>query len=329
VSSGSTGNPKCVSFTHGALSTNIHAIARRLDLTERDVLYTPLPLSVAGVIGMVVLPGLLRDATVWVGRLSGARLALAHTQVRTARPTLIYGVPYTYEILARKQRHGGYDRLRWAICSSAPLPTSTFDRVSACLGVPVRSSYCSAEAGTVTLNTCSEPESLRTTVGAPLDGVSVKIEPMNGDPGAGRVIIGGTSCGAGYRHRGELTPFQSGEVVTGDLGFINNGLLTLTGRVDEVIQVAGQNVDLARVRQHLRRCPGLGEFALIVSQHERLGQVPILLADAASLTVSPPEVMSFCRRVLRDVEVPREVRVVEGIPRTATGKIQLTDGVSR
>jgi len=324
ASSGTTGSPKCASFTHGALSGNVHALARRLELTENDVLYSPLPLSVAGVLAMVVLPGLLAGAVVHVGRLGGARMATARNQVRAARPTLIYGVPYMYEVLARQPLEATRRGLRWAICSSAPLPSATFDRVWAHLGVPPRSSYCLVEAGTVTLNTCNDPQALRSTVGEVLDGVKIRVESISPEHSQGRIIIGGTSCAAGFRHAGELKAFPGGEVRTSDVGFIQGGRLTITGRSDEVIQVAGQNVDLGMIREVMRKCPGLGEFAVVVSQQERLGRVPILLAESGSLTVSPREVIAFCRTVLRDIEVPREVRVVSEIPRTATGKVRLT-----
>ncbi|MGW3950441.1 class I adenylate-forming enzyme family protein [Streptomyces sp. NPDC004752] len=325
ASSGTTGDPKCVSFTHGALSSNVRAIANRLELTKGDVLYSPLSLSLAGVLGMVVLPGLLADAVVHVGRLSGPRIASARKQIEVTRPTLIYGVPYMYEVLARSAGPVDHSTLRWAICSSAPLPRATFDRVRARLGVPPRSSYCLAEAGTVTLNTDDDPDALRTTVGQPLDGVEITVEPLGPDRREGRLSVGGAGCAAGYRRMGELEPFP-GRIRTSDLGFLRNGRLTISGRLDEVMQVAGQNVDLAQVRDIISRCPGLGDFALVAGRHERLGLVPVLLAEARTLTASPQEVIAFCRSALRDAEVPREVRVVEEIPRTATGKVRLSTG---
>lgn len=326
ASSGTTGSPKCVSFTHDSLSSNVRAIADRLELTADDVLYSPLPLSLAGVLGMVVLPGLLAHSEVHVGRLSGAHIASARKQLRVVRPTLLYGVPYVYEILAGSSGWADHGGLRWAICSSAPLPRSTFDRVRAQLGVPPRSSYCLAEAGTVTLNTCDDMDELRTTVGEPLDGVEVEVEPLGPGRQEGRLIVGGSGCGAGYRRMGELEPFPGGKIHTSDLGFFRNGRLTVTGRLDEVVQVAGENVDLAHVRRVVGQCPGLGEFAVTVSRHERLGLVPVLLAEARTLTVSPREVIAFCRSVLRDAEVPREMRVVDEIPRTATGKVRTSTG---
>ncbi|KAB8161724.1 AMP-binding protein [Streptomyces sp. 3MP-14] len=326
ASSGTTGTPKCVSFSHAGLANNVGAYARRLELTGDDVLYSPLPLSVAGVLGMVLLPGLLAGATVHVGRLGGARIAKAHRQVRLVRPTLVYGVPYMYEVLARGGPGDGYDALRWAICSSAPLPGATFDRVSEHLGVPPRSSYCLAEAGTVTLNTSSDPATLRETVGEPLDGMTVRVEPAADGSSGGRIVVGGSGHGVGYREAGVLRPFPDGEVRTSDLGTLDGGTLTLAGRADQVIQVAGQNVDLSHVHRLVSGCPGLGDFALLVEAHPRLGPVPVLVAESRSLSVSPRQVLAFCRSVLRDVEVPREVRVVAELPRTDTGKVRLTSG---
>ncbi|MEV0461142.1 class I adenylate-forming enzyme family protein, partial [Catellatospora methionotrophica] len=320
-SSGTTGQAKCVSFSHGALWRNVRAYADRLALSGRDVLYSPLPLSLAGVLGMVLLPGLLAGASVHLGRLGGAQAAWAGRQLDAAEPTLLYGVPYTFEILARQRAPRRTAALRWAVCSSAPLPAATFDRVHAHLGVPPRSSYCLVEAGTVTVNTSADLDELRHTVGGVLDGVELTLEPAA--DGAGRIVIGGTSCGSGYRHDGVLRPFPGGAVRTNDLGRLAGGQLVVTGRVDEVIQVAGQSVDLAHLSRVLADCPGLGDHAVVVDQHEQLGTVPVLLVETGSTTASAAELLAFCRARLRAVEVPRQVRFVDTIARTATGKVPL------
>ncbi|MGY5060714.1 class I adenylate-forming enzyme family protein [Streptomyces sp. 900105755] len=328
ASSGTTSAPKCVSYTHRALRANVEAIGRRLHLTPDDVLYSPLPLSVAGVLCMVVLPGLRAGATIHVGRLASARVAAAHGHIQLARPTLLYAVPYVYDLLSRKRGASVYDRLRWAVCSSSPLPAPTFDRLWKHLGVPLRNAYCLAEAATVTLNTCTDPDEIRETVGTPLDGVEVAVE-QDAESGAGpegRLIIRGTSCGLGYRQDGRLVPFSGGEVRTSDLGLLRNGLLTVTGRSDRVIQVAGRNVDLSLIRRAVAACPGLGDFEVVADQHPRLGAVPVLLAEARTLTVPAARVMAFCRTVLHPADMPREIRVLDELPRTITGKVRTAAG---
>ena len=326
VSSGTTGPPKCVSYTHAALLSNVRAQADRLALGSGDTLYSPLPLSLGGVVGMVLLPALYAGSTAVLGRLHGARVTRAPQQLRAVDPTLLYGVPYTFELLTRQRRQWDATRLRWAICSSAPLPENTFDRVWAHLGTPPRSSYCLAEAAVVTLNTSNDIDQLRHTVGTPLDGVRVRVDEQAGSNGTGPLVIGGAGCGVGYRHGGHVEPFPGGEVRTRDVGVLRDGILTLVGRMDDVIQVAGHNVDLAHVQRVVGRCPGVGVFAVVVDHHERLGRVPVLLAEASSLTVAPRDVIEFCRRELQDFEVPRQVRVVDRIPRTISGKVRLSVG---
>ncbi|MFK3978770.1 class I adenylate-forming enzyme family protein [Micromonospora sp. NPDC050397] len=328
ATSGTTGTRKYVSFTHGALLANVTGIAKRLSLTRQDRLYTPLPMSIAGVIGMLLLPGMLAGSSIHLGRLGGVRIAQSHRQLEATRPTLVYGVPYMYELLSGQSRSVDFDGLRWLICSSAPLPSSTFDRVWQRFGVPPRSSYCLAEAGTVTLNTSDDLEVVRNTVGEPLDGTTIRTEPAD-SASAGRIVVSGPSCGLGYRTGGQVDLFPSGEVWTRDLGMLERGLLTVAGRVDDVIQVAGTNVDLAHVRSVIGRCPGLGEFALVAADHGRLGRVPVLLVVAGTMSTTVRDVLHFCRTALRDVEVPREVRVVTEIPRTATGKARLREEYGR
>ena len=318
ATSGTTGRPKFVSFTHEALAVNVADIARRLGLGPADRLYSPLPVSVAGVVGMVLLPGLLAGATTCIGRLEGSEVRHASRDIRELAPTFVYGVPYVFDIVSRLGRAVDHKDLRWLVCSSAPLPQGTFDRVSAYFGVPPRSSYCLAEAGTVTLNTGTDDDELRTSVGVPLDHVTVELDALAA--GRRRVVVGGRSCGLGYRRAGRIERFADGRVVTSDYGSLEGGVLRLRGRTDTIIQVAAQNVDITEVHDAMASCPGIKDYAVVAEHDHALGQVPVLLVAKDGCRATVEQILDFCRTVLPAVAVPRSVRFVDRIARSAAGK---------
>lgn len=318
ATSGTTGRPKFVSFTHEALAVNVADFARRLELAPADRLYSPLPLSLAGVIGMVLLPGLLAGATIRVGRLEGPEVRHASRDMRELSPTFVYGVPYVLDVVSRLGRASHLTDLRWLICSSAPLPRATFDRVSGYFGVPPRNSYCLAEAGTVTVNTATGDDELRATVGSPLDHMTVEFE-ASGD-GRRRVVVSGRGCGLGYRRAGRIERFVGGRVLTNDYGSLDDGVLRLHGRADTVIQVAGQNVDIADIHDALAACPGIKDYSVVVGHDDALGQIPVLLVAEAGCRATAEEILDFCRTALPAAAVPRSVRFVDHITRSTAGK---------
>ncbi|HEY5476876.1 MAG TPA: hypothetical protein VIK11_09175, partial [Tepidiformaceae bacterium] len=109
---------------------------------------------------------------------------------------------------------------------------------------------------------------------------------------------------------------------TGDIGRLDkDGYLFVLDRRDDLIVSGGENVYPAEVEAVLIGCPGVVEAAVVGVPDERWG-----LTVAAALVVSAPvtseEVERWARERLAAYKIPRIIRFVDELPRTASGKIQ-------
>ncbi len=109
-------------------------------------------------------------------------------------------------------------------------------------------------------------------------------------------------------------------MLTSDYGSLEGGVLRLHGRADTVIQVAGQNVDVAAIHDAMAACPGIKDYSVVVDHDDALGQVPVLLVAEAGCRATIEQILDFCRNALPAAAVPRSVRFVDRITRSAAGK---------
>ena len=148
--------------------------------------------------------------------------------------------------------------------------------------------------------------------GTALRGVGVRIE-------AGRVVLSGPMLFAGYRLRPDLTAqaLLDGELFTADRGELVAGRLRVLGRLDDVVISGGVNVDLAAVQRRLDALGG-GAVAVFGVPDAEWGTRVVALTegdwDASALRAAL--VGHF-----EPAALPKAVRRVRVLPRTATGKI--------
>jgi long-chain acyl-CoA synthetase len=215
------------------------------------------------------------------------------------------------------------DSLRLVITAGAPLAAATSARFREAFGLPVHVFYGSSECGGI----CYDREGTaaeRGTVGEPVDGVRIALEPV-GDPGDGEgvVTVLSPAVAAGYVPEPDAR-LSGGRFQAGDLAVWDGGELRLRGRVDGLINVKGKKVRPAEIEAVLQRLPGVEEaIALGVPSPDRASDLlrAVVACPTGSLTYE--EVVTWCRRHLPDHKVPRSVVLVSAIPRTSRGKVDL------
>ena len=169
------------------------------------------------------------------------------------------------------------------------------------------------------------------TVGRPLAHLQVRIAGADGAPlpaGAeGEVRVRGESVMAGYHRAVEATRCvltRDGWLSTGDLGRLDaDGFLSITGRIKELIIVAGENVHPGEVGAALARHPGVAECAVVGVPDEQRGEQIVAFvvpAPAAAPLLAAEELRGHCRRTLAGYKVPRRFLIVREIPKGPTGK---------
>ncbi|MCX5205053.1 fatty acid--CoA ligase family protein [Streptomyces sp. NBC_00237] len=325
--SGSSGDPKAVVLSRPALRFQGSATAARLAVTDEDRLLLPLPLSHA--YGFSVL-------RVW--RHTGAHLYVesafrpARVLELTARAgiTSLDGVPAMYRVLlAAAARDASVARalrgLRIRGCGGDVLGPALNDEFLSVVGAPLHDGYGLSEAGpNVALNA---PGLLRpATVGRLLDGVRARISPESREiqllsPSQMLGYLDAEGCPDTGISRAAFT--EDGWLRTGDSGTLaDDGWLSVTGRLKEILVVNGETVAPAVVEDAVRTASGVLDAAVVGVRRGDRGDTICAFAESAQpdAAATRRRVAETCRNLLPPHMRPRTVRIMAELPRTGAGK---------
>ncbi|MGW4491564.1 class I adenylate-forming enzyme family protein [Streptomyces sp. NPDC004376] len=326
--SGTTGAPKLCFHAHGDAAVFDRAIGSALRITRDDVCYSVSRMYFAYGLGNSVLLPLQRGArTVLTAERADEDTALA--VLAAHRVTVFYGQPSFY---ARLLAHPDRDRLsalRVAAVAGEFLPYPVEDALRALLGDRLLNICGTTEIGHAVL--ANGPEAPRPrTVGRVLAPYRVRVVDDTGRPlpagREGRLQIAGPTIGDGVR-RGSAAPVRLGPeewYTTGDAALIDDGYVTLLGRLDDIEIVAGANVHPTEVEDLLGRDPRIRE--IVVCSVRRASGVTSLRAhvvaeDGADQEELSASLLATAARELTWYKVPEDVVFVTALPRNATGKL--------
>ncbi|MGV9615822.1 o-succinylbenzoate--CoA ligase [Nocardia xishanensis] len=151
--------------------------------------------------------------------------------------------------------------------------------------------------------------------GVPLDGAKVRIED-------GRVLLGGAMIASGYRGQPDHPAFaEPGWFRTEDAGAFDNGVLRVTGRLDEAIMTGGLLVIPQVVEAVLVTHPSISECVVLGLPDERLGQrVAVAVVPTAGATPTLDELRDHVVRELDAIAAPRELALLDELPLHGPGK---------
>ena len=129
----------------------------------------------------------------------------------------------------------------------------------------------------------------------------------------------------GYHNKPQETraALRAGWYHTGDLARCDeNGFLTITGRLKELIIRGGQNIAPAEIEEVVNTFPPVLDCAVVGVAHEHLGEVPALFVVARpGQNVEAEAVLAYCKTRLSAYKIPHAVHLIAEIPRTGSGKI--------
>jgi malonyl-CoA/methylmalonyl-CoA synthetase len=326
--SGTTGRSKGAMITHRNLSSNAQVLVDFWGFTERDVLIHALP--VFHVHGLFVANhcALLSGAKMLWQRKFDAMSVLRELP----RATVMMGVPTFYTRLLAEP---SFDRnacrtMRLFVSGSAPLQLETFGEFRERTGHTILERYGMSEAGMISSNPLAG-ERRGGSVGFPLPGISVRVADDRDQSlpagEVGGIQIKGANVFAGYwrmpeKTREEFT--QDGFFRTGDLGvFDAQGYLSIVGRAKDLIISGGFNVYPKEIEIALDAMPGVVESAVIGVPHPDFGEaVTAVVVVRAGIQVDPAAMITELKKNLANYKVPKQLHLVEDLPRNAMGKVQ-------
>jgi len=319
TTSGSSGVPKSVALSRAALTASALATASRIGAGQ-----WLLPLAGGYIAGVQVLVRSLVQGTepaILSGRFSAAAFAHVAAGMRSSRggervPTYTSLVPAQLQTLvdaadADAEVARALASFATILVGGQALPQALRDR-AARHGARIVRTYGSSE----TAGGCVYD-------GVPLDGVRVAAVD-------GELRIAGPTLADGYLGDPDLTAraFVRDDdgtrwYRTGDAGTVHDGVVRVTGRIDNVIVSGGINVSLDRVERTVREVPGLAGAVVVGVPHPRWGEAGAIVAARGD--VSDPDAALAAAREAVAAAVgkparPARILLLDELPRLASGK---------
>jgi len=321
--SGTTGPPKGVQLSGQAIAADLDALAEAWQWTADDTLVHGLPLY--HVHGLVLgLLGSLRIGNRFVH--TGKPKPEAYA---AARGTLYFGVPTVWSrVVGDAAAAEALRPARLLVSGSAGLPVPVFDKLVALTGHAPVERYGATES-LITLSTRADGERRPGWVGLPLAGIETRLVDDDGHPvphdaeTIGRLQVRGPTLFNGYLNRPDATAEaldSDGWYRTGDAAVIDgDGMHRIVGRESvDLIKSGGYRVGAGEIETALLGHPGVAEAAVVGLPDEDLGQriVAFVVGDA-----EPQELIDYVAQQLSVHKRPRDVRIVDTLPRNAMGKV--------
>jgi o-succinylbenzoate---CoA ligase len=308
TTSGTTGAPKGALLTAAALTASASATHDRLGGPGSWLLALP-PYHIAG-LQVLVRSVLAGSVPVELDVSTGFDIAELPGAVRR----LGSGRRYTSLVAAQLAKAltdpaaaAALAELDAVLLGGGPAPRQVLDAAAAAGIAMVRTYGMSETAGGCVYD------------GVPLDGVRLRVTAER------RIVIGGATLAKGYRNPVDPDPFaEPGWFYTDDLGVIDDaGVLTVLGRTDDAISTGGLTVLPQPVEAALCTHPAVSDCAVFGLADDRLGQrvvAAIVLSDGCL----PPTLDMLRTHVTRTLDVtaaPRELHIVDALPRRGIGKV--------
>ncbi|MEK6268320.1 MAG: o-succinylbenzoate--CoA ligase [Planococcus sp. (in: firmicutes)] len=211
------------------------------------------------------------------------------------------------------------DRFKAVLAGGGPIPIAYMKRAENCK-IPVLQTYGMTETSsqTTTLQV-TDAERKIGSAGKPLFLYEVKTEK----PGeVGEILIRGPQVTPGYIGKfAERDVQQDGWLHTGDMGYLDDeGFLFVVDRRSDLIVSGGENVYPAEIEKVLSGHPAIQEVGVCGVPSEQWGEVPVAFV-VLQQEVTVEELLAYCRKQLASYKVPKQLTIVESLPRNASNKL--------
>jgi fatty-acyl-CoA synthase len=323
--SGTTGTPKAASRDTaasglGVLANLLNVVPYRRD----DVVYCPAPLFHSFGLATFTFATALGATLVLPERFDPENsLELIDRHRCTAAsfvPIMVRRMLHLpQEVVARHD----LSSLRIVMASGSVLGSEVRRGATELFGSVLYDLYGSTEAGWVAIATPDDMLKEKHTVGRPVPGIEVRVmntddEPL--DAGAtGEIYIRSKVMFDGYISGESTKSTSDGWMSIGDLGHLDEeGFLYIEGRADDMVVVGGENVYPTEVEEVIDALGIVDEVAVVGVPDDEYGQI---LAAFVVGTATADDITAVCKKELASYKVPRQIHILDELPRNATGKV--------
>ena len=329
--SGTTAQPKGVMLTHRNLleSSRSAYISNETSHATRSLFCLPMA-HIYGVQTMLIanltrFPGSLGVMMRWFDPEQSMRLIQEH------RVDLFPGVPTIFNLILYHPELDKYDlsSLKDCVSGAAPLPAELLHNFQDRFGIRIRSIYGLTESSGIGSMVRPSDPVREGTVGRAYENSELAILDEDGNVleagDVGEICIKGPMVMKGYLNRPEDTEqaLRGGWLHTGDVGYLDDeGFLYITDRVKDLIIKGGENIMPAQVEEVIYRHPAVSECAVIGVTDPSYGEdIVACVVLKPGMEATPQEILEFACKHLSRFKQPREVVILESMPRSSIGKI--------
>ncbi len=339
--SGTTGNPKGVLFTHR--TTVLHSIGGNqpdgVNISATDTVMPVVPMFHVNAWGIPYIAALAGCKLVLPGPgLDGQSLI---TLINNEAVTLALGVPTIWQglLTALRESSSQLPSLKRTIVGGSALPPSMIEAFKEHYDVELIHAWGMTETspiGTVNqltqkhLSLSSEEQtSIRHGQGRPLFGVDLRIVDDNGAvlPNDGNtqgiLQVKGLWVVDTYHQSQESALTQDGWFDTGDIATLDNdGYMVIRDRAKDIIKSGGEWISTVELENIAIAHPAVASAAVVAARHDKWDERPVLVVvPAESSTVDESELISFYDDKVASWQKPDKVIIVESMPLGGTGKV--------
>lgn len=320
--SGSTGQPKLVVHAHSILLQNALNCMQRLGINSDDRVTIPVPIYHLYGLGASFLPSIMAGAA--INLQNKANLITYLEREREFDPNIAFLIPSFCDLLVKGRRANRNYRL--TVVAGDRLKAETFSQYEARFGqiIPL---YGSTEMGVIAAASPDDSSQNRaTTVGQPLPGVQLRVEPL---PESQLASVGDLWCQHQWRfvgyadQAGNLIEAMSEWFCTRDWGRIGDrGELEVLGRSDQSVNRDGLLVFFADVERSVLQIKGVTEVAVISAGETVRGKrLVAYCVTTADCSLNEDAIRNACFQHLPQRAVPDRICIIESLPLLANGKL--------
>ncbi|MEZ5927097.1 MAG: AMP-binding protein [Parvularculaceae bacterium] len=327
--SGTEGDPKGVVLSHANILANIEQVAQHVKIEPTDIFFNPLPAFhcyglTAGTLWPVIVgyPVVLHP--------SPLQTKIIPKRIFETSSTVLFATDTFLQQYMRASDEGGMSSLRIAVCGAERVKDETRQMAERRFSFEVLEGYGVTEASPVLA--ANQPGDIRAgTVGKMLPAVDVRLDPVEGLEGAGRLFVRGPNVMKGYispDEPGVLKPLADGWHDTGDIVSIDEGgYVAIRGRVKRFAKIGGEMVSLAVVENCASAVWPDNMHGAAIMPDARKGEQIILITDKKD--ADRGLLIAWARsHGVPEIAVPRTVITVDSVPVLGTGKMDYV-GVAR
>jgi fatty-acyl-CoA synthase len=329
--SGTTGRPKGVMLTHANLAWKNLAHLVEFGFTSADLGLACGPLYHVGALDLTTTSLIAAGATTIIHRVFEAADVVA--EIERSRVTTVWLAPAMVNAIMALPDIEGRDlsSVRLVINGGEKMPIPLIERIQRTFpSAWFADAYGLTE--TVSGDTFLDRDSIvhkLGSVGRPCLYLELDIWDEHGasvPPGErGEVVLRGPKVFKGYWRDPDATTaaFAGGWFHTGDIGLKDDdGYLFIVDRLKDMIVSGGENIASSEIERVLYEHESVVEVAVVGRRDDRWGEVPVayVVRDPASAT-TPEELIEHCRRQLARFKVPKDVVLIDELPRNPSGKV--------